>query len=132
VEELLQRVWHGGTGKLTLAHVVPTTHYAAGPLIARRVPYDHAAMDELKNEARRYLEEVAAKLRDDVRQVETIVAEGDAAAEILEIAKTIDANLIAMTTHGFSGFSRLFLGSVTDRILHNAPVPLLLVKPLHY
>lgn len=132
VEDLMNPIWQSGEAKLTLAHVVPATHYAAGPLIARRVPYELAEMDELKQEARRYLEEVAAKLRDEGRTVETIVAEGDAATEILETAKAVDANLIAMTTHGFSGFSRLFLGSVTDRILHNAPVSLLLVKPIHY
>jgi len=47
-------------------------------------------------------------------------------------ATEVGANLIAMTTHGYSGFSRLFLGSVAERVLHNATAPLLLVKPLRY
>ncbi|MFC2008486.1 universal stress protein [Chloroflexota bacterium] len=132
VEQLLGPIWQSGGGTLTLAHVVPSTHYAAGPLIARRIPYNHSEMDELKHEAWRYLEEVAAKLRDGDRTVKTVVADGDAATMVLETAKAMDANLIAMTTHGFSGFSRLFLGSVTDRVLHNASVPLLLVKPVNY
>ena len=132
VEELMNPVWHRSGVTLTLTHVVPSTHYAAGPLIARRVPYSHLEMDELKHEALRYLEEVAVKLRTGEREVHTAVAEGDAATMILEMARETSANLIAMTTHGFSGFSRLFLGSTTDRILHNATVPLLLVKPVNY
>ena len=114
------------------AHVVPNTHYVAGPLIARRVPYSHPEMDERKHEALRYLEEVAVKLRTGDREVRTAVTEGDAATMILEMARESNANLIAMTTHGFSGFSRLFLGSTTDRVLHNATVSLLLVKPVNY
>jgi len=43
-----------------------------------------------------------------------------------------DVKLIAMTTHGQTGFSRLFLGSVADRVFHNAKAPLLLVKPQRY
>jgi len=132
VEQLMNPIWQRGEAVLTLTHVVPSMHYAAGPLIARRVPYNHSEMDELKHEALRYLEEVAAKLRDRDRAVKTAVAEGDAATMILQTARETNANLIAMTTHGFSGFSRLFLGSTTDRILHNTTVPLLLVKPVNY
>lgn len=132
VEEMMRPVWQRDGGVLILTHVVPSMHYAAGPLIARRVPYSHSEMEERKHEASRYLEEVAAKLRTGDREVHTVVEEGDAATMILETAMTSDANLIAMTTHGFSGFSRLFLGSTTDRILHNTKVPLLLVKPVNY
>ena len=132
VERLMGPIWQSGRATLTLTHVVPSMHYAAGPLIARRVPYNSSEMEELKHEAWRYLEEVAAKLRDGDREVKTAVAQGDAATMILETARATDANLIAMTTHGFSGFSRLFLGSTTDRILHNTTFPLLLVKPVNY
>ena len=132
VEELLDPVWRSGEGTLTLAHVVPATHYAAGPLIARRVPYNHNELDGIRQEAQRYLDEVAARLRADDRAVQTVVTEGDAATMILEIAAATDANLIAMTTHGYTGFSRLFLGSTADRVLHNSKAPLLLVKPIHY
>jgi len=132
VEDLMNPVWRSEGGVLTLTHVVPTLHYAAGPLIARRVPYSHSEMEDRKQEASRYLEEIAARLRTGDREVRTVVADGDAATMILQTAVDMNANLIAMTTHGFSGFSRLFLGSTTDRILHNTVVSLLLVKPVNY
>jgi len=57
------------------------------------------------------------------------VAVGDAAQEIIELAGKINANLTAMSSHGYSGFSQLFLGSVSDRVLHHGNTPLLLAKP---
>ena len=34
-----------------------------------------------------------------------------------------------MATHGYRGIKRLVLGSVADKVLHNAPLPVLLVRP---
>jgi nucleotide-binding universal stress UspA family protein len=50
--------------------------------------------------------------------VEFTVAEGDIAAEILAEAASVD--LVAMGTHGRSGFDRLVLGSVTEKVLRKA------------
>jgi nucleotide-binding universal stress UspA family protein len=132
VEALLQDHIEETQAHVWLVHVVPTDHYAAGPVIAKRVPYGRDEMGELVAQAERYLEEVAARLRTNHKRVETRVASGDFATGILETAAGIGANLIAMTTHGYSGFSRLFLGSVTERVLHQSPIPLLLIKPLRY
>lgn len=132
VEAILQRDWGEGTSAVWLVHVIPADHYAAGPVIAKRVPYSQAEADELRGQASRYLEEVANMLRARGRRVETRVATGDAAKMIMGTATEVGANLIAMTTHGYSGFSRLFLGSVAERVLHSVTAPLLLVKPLRY
>jgi nucleotide-binding universal stress UspA family protein len=51
------------------------------------------------------------------------------AAGILEQAATTDASLIAMATHGRSGWERLALGSVADKVLRGTTVPLLLLRP---
>jgi nucleotide-binding universal stress UspA family protein len=53
---------------------------------------------------------------------------GDAAAEILDCARPSGVDLIAMATHGRSGFSRWLLGSVAERVLRHAEVPVLLVR----
>lgn len=119
-------------GEVWLVHVIPADHYAAGPVIAKRVPYSREEADELQGQASRYLEEVAAKLRSKGRHVETRVEVGDAAIMIMRAAEQVEANLIAMTTHGYSGFSRLFLGSVAERVMHRATTPLLLIKPIGY
>lgn len=132
VETLLPVDGHDDAAMVWLVHVIPAEHYSAGPIIAKRVPYEKAEMEQLQGQASRYLEEVASRLRPRVSNIATRVAVGDAAAMIMHTATETDANLIAMTTHGYSGFSRLFLGSVAERVMHHATVPLLLVKPVKY
>jgi len=53
---------------------------------------------------------------------------GDAAGAILDQAHSEGVDLIAMATHGRSGFSRWILGSVAERVLRHADTPLLLVR----
>ena len=129
VDSILEPLRKNGEGRLFLTHVIPRTHYATGPVIAKKVDHTASEIDALHNQASRYLEEIAAMLTRSGHKVETRVAIGDAATMILETAAETEANLIAMTTHGYTGFSRLFLGSVADRILHNSAVPLLFIKP---
>ncbi|HSL24078.1 MAG TPA: universal stress protein [Vicinamibacterales bacterium] len=57
----------------------------------------------------------------------TLVTMGSAARSILETAEHVPANLIVMGTHGASGFERLMLGSVTEKVLRKARCPVLVV-----
>ncbi len=59
--------------------------------------------------------------------VESLVVEGPPADTILRVAAEQHADLIAMGTHGRSGWQRWMLGSVTERVLRAAQVPLLAV-----
>jgi nucleotide-binding universal stress UspA family protein len=54
---------------------------------------------------------------------------GEPAATIVDQALSIPADLLVMGTHGRSGFDRLLLGSVTEKVLHKAPCPILTVPP---
>jgi nucleotide-binding universal stress UspA family protein len=58
----------------------------------------------------------------------TEVVDGHAAEGILDCAKRESVDLIAMTTHGRSGLSRWWLGSVATKVVHASPVPVLLVR----
>jgi nucleotide-binding universal stress UspA family protein len=60
--------------------------------------------------------------------VRTELRKGDAALEILRAADDLSADLIAMSTHGRSGPSRWVLGSVTEKVLHGATVPMLVAR----
>lgn len=62
-------------------------------------------------------------------QTRVIVDEGNPAACILEHARALPADLLVMGTHGRSGFERLVLGSVTERVLRKAQCPMLTVPP---
>jgi nucleotide-binding universal stress UspA family protein len=63
-------------------------------------------------------------------KVTPVSVEGDAAAEILDRSATQDIDLIVMGTHGRSGLPRWLTGSVAERVLRAATVPLLLVRDL--
>jgi nucleotide-binding universal stress UspA family protein len=58
------------------------------------------------------------------------VREGDAADEICAVAAELPAKLIVVGAHGWSAFKRLLFGSVSTRVLHEAPCAVI-VAPAH-
>jgi nucleotide-binding universal stress UspA family protein len=79
--------------------------------------------------AQKYLADKQSQVSFKGVKVEAAVQEGDAASTISEYAKTNGVNLIVIATHGYSGMKRLMFGSVALRILHDAHVPILLIRP---
>ena len=75
-----------------------------------------------------YLEEKARPFRDQNFLVECAVLFGNVVDQIIDYTEKNGVNLIIIATHGRSGVSRLFLGSVADRILQASPVPILMVR----
>jgi nucleotide-binding universal stress UspA family protein len=75
-----------------------------------------------------YLKQTATQLRQLDLDVETRLAEGSTADEILRISAAEHADIIIMTTRGRSGVERLLLGSVAAKVLQNANVPVLLAR----
>lgn len=53
---------------------------------------------------------------------------GDPAMEVLKTAHQSPIDLVVMASHGRSGLSRMFLGSVTEEVLRHCPVPVLVVR----
>jgi len=78
--------------------------------------------------AREYLERVAAGVREHNIPVQVITTEGRPYLEITRFAETNQVDLIVMTTRGQSGVSRWLLGSIADRVVRGASVPVLLVR----
>jgi len=72
---------------------------------------------------------MAARLRERHPNVSWEVREGAASAVILEVAREFDADLIAMASHGRTGFRRFLMGSVAEQVLRDAEVPVLVVGP---
>jgi nucleotide-binding universal stress UspA family protein len=64
-------------------------------------------------------------------KVKTMISAGHAAEEIIKAAHDTDTNLIAMSTHGLSGLKRWALGSITDKVLHESEIPVLVVRTKH-
>jgi len=60
---------------------------------------------------------------------EDFVREAESADEpIIELARSANIDLIVMGSHGRTGLKRLLMGSVTERVIGNAPCPVLVVK----
>ena len=81
-------------------------------------------------DAKRYLSEVERRLAKKGVRVRTRVAFGLPADEILAAAKATSADLIAMATHGRSGFGRALFGSVAESVLRASPAPVLLIRTM--
>ncbi len=112
--------------ELLLIRVIETTRY-----------YSYVAPDAVhifdftkwRQEAENYLKRVSGELRELGYRVYTTVVDGDVATSICEVAGAQDADWIAMTTHGRSGLQRWIMGSVADRIIRSAQIPVYLVRP---
>ena len=62
--------------------------------------------------------------------VDGCVETGNPVDVICRRAREIDADLIVMTSHGRTGFSRMWLGSVADGVVREASVPVLMLRPM--
>lgn len=112
---------------LTLLHVWPLVPVAPYPPPGSGVfpsppILSPDASDRLAADLKRLGEEAGADLSLDVR-----VVEGPTAQEILDVAGAMPADLIVMGSHGRSGFERLLLGSVTEKVVRRALCPVLTV-----
>jgi nucleotide-binding universal stress UspA family protein len=88
------------------------------------------AQQRLEEEAQRYLDRMADSLREQRVSVSTkVVINEEPAAGILAEAQLRHAGLIAMETHGRRGLSRMIVGSIADKIVRGAQVPVLVHRP---
>jgi nucleotide-binding universal stress UspA family protein len=83
------------------------------------------AMERQAREAAQRVETVADEAG---VAVETAVVRGDPARTITTYATDNEADLVVMGTHGRSGLDRYLLGSVTERVVRTADVPVLTVR----
>lgn len=112
---------------VTGANVPGFTMSSSGhPLLAEL----QAAQDEQKSEAQVYLERVAGRLRSQAPGVEVrVISSREPAAAILEEAQAERCDLIALETRGRGGLVRLLLGSVADKVVRGAMIPVLVHHP---
>jgi nucleotide-binding universal stress UspA family protein len=83
---------------------------------------------ELKSDAHKYLDQVAKRLTRSGIKVHPIILTGKPAESLIEYIENNDIDLVIMATHGRSGITRLFWGSIAEKVLRSVVVPVLLVK----
>jgi nucleotide-binding universal stress UspA family protein len=120
----------GGPGaRYTLVRVVPVGPPSTSISGTIELAYRQELLDALRSGAEQYLTEVAARLRAEGHDVRTeVILHPQPARGILDRAAEIGADMIAMATHGRSGLERLALGSVADKVLRGAEIPVLIMR----
>lgn len=114
-------------GRLVLVRVVPSPLEVGSMYGIPSVRLEGDSHREHREEAARYLDEVAEGLDG---EVERRVVEASGAAEgVLDAARVTGTDLIVLSSTGRGGFSRTVLGSVADKVIRGAAPPVLVVPP---
>jgi universal stress protein A len=123
--------------KTILAHVSELARLTGAELLLVHVADGWAARnfnqlmlresEEMKSD-RAYLEQVRADLEARGFTVETRLAMGDPATELIKVSEEQGVDLIAMSTHGHRYLADLLLGATADRVRHLVAVPVLLLR----
>jgi nucleotide-binding universal stress UspA family protein len=85
-------------------------------------------IDELKNQATKMLEEYKNQAAKNNISVQIMVTQGDPAKVIIELAKAKSYDLIIMGTRGRTAFQELLIGSVSQKVMHHASCPVMVVR----
>jgi nucleotide-binding universal stress UspA family protein len=113
------------SAQITLFHVYPASYPLPVDGIAGSVPvFVGADPDKITSQVREFC---APLVGPSAGNVEVVVRPGDAAREIRTHAEQLPFDLLIMGTHGNSGFERLFLGSVTEKVLRSTRVPVMTI-----
>ena len=75
-----------------------------------------------------YLQKLETYFQDKGIQTQSRVEYGPVVLTILDVAASLEADLIAMASHGRTGLARVFYGSVAAGVLHRVDRPLLLIR----
>lgn len=92
------------------------------------VSYTEEELKIIRGKIMDYLNQTGEALKSNSIDVKVMVNSGNASEEILKASEQVKADLIAMSTHGRSGWRRWAFGSVTDKVLRGSRVPVLTVR----
>ena len=123
VEELAQRY----DARVIFLQVVEPIPVIVGPEGAYVVSHQEESERRTKR-AESYLAALQGEFREKGIEARTLVANGPVVEEIINAAERGSADLIAIASHGRSGLSRVFYGSVAAGVLHRVDRPLLLIR----
>jgi len=113
--------------QLLLVHVMlPPTPFIGDGYVSPKTYQELEAA--ARRSAQRELAKVAARAQKAKARIKAMLLEGVPYDRIARAARSKRADLIVMGTHGRSGLSKFFLGSVAERVIALAPCPVLTVR----
>lgn len=110
--------------KLDVVEVVDSSVFAGAGL----APVPAQVIESVYNKAKADIEDAKKVAQNKGVNAEGIVLEGDPATAVLEYASKNNVDLIVTGSRGLSTLKRIFLGSVSSRIVQEAKIPVLVVK----
>ncbi|MFL6513816.1 MAG: universal stress protein [Chthoniobacterales bacterium] len=136
-ETILIPVENRETDQTILQHIRPLARLTKAKLVLVHVAdgwvarnFDNLKLqesEEIQND-RAYLSNLEAEIRADGFEVSSVLAMGEPSTEIIKLAKSSGADLIAMSTHGHRFINDFLRGSTADKVRHAVEVPVLLLK----
>jgi nucleotide-binding universal stress UspA family protein len=121
--------------ELVLVHVMAEPAFAIGdPLLSpvESVGYTLPPLaEEYRVEMDRRLHRLGDRVRTQSLNVSTRLVRGSTHEAIVTTADAEHADLIVMSTHGRTGLQHLLLGSVTERVVRTAKVPVMTLRLPH-
>jgi nucleotide-binding universal stress UspA family protein len=129
IEQLIEKLPAGMQVEVTLLGVITLLrHWVVVGEASAPVSYTEDELRLIRQRVTDYLTRTGESLKKRGVVIKTMVSNGNAADEILKAADEVNADLIAMSTHGRSGWRRLAFGSITDKVLHGSHIPVLMVR----
>lgn len=112
---------------VVLLHIIEPPTYTAYAVISQELLSD--ILRKSKTKTKRYMAKAVDKLKKNGINAKTVIIEGMPSDEILNYTEKNQVDLIIMSTKGSSGLTRWAFGSVTDKVMRNSPVPVLVIAP---
>ncbi len=84
-------------------------------------------VEKMVKKAMTGIENVKNRIQQEGVDAETFVREGEPYKIIIDLAKELNADTIIMGSHGRTGLKRIFMGSVTSRVIGYAPCPVMVI-----
>ena len=123
----LARIWDT---EVTLLQVVPPVLPTPDPALPVPSAYDEELTEMCRAQAQDYLDDIVERLRAQGLRATGVAAVGWSAVDsILDVARPEHIALVVLATHGRGGLRRLALGSVADKLVRGADVPVLVWRP---
>jgi len=136
-QRILVAVENSGADRTILAHVAELARLTGASLLLVHVADGWAArnFDQLKLREseemkidRDYLDRLRSELEQRGLTVDTRLAMGDPATELVKVSQEQGVDLIAMSTHGHRFVKDVLLGATADKVRHLVKVPVLLLR----
>lgn len=118
----------GDNATITLLEVVPVAS-SVRSIGGQVIGSAETIQEGYRQMAEQQLHDALGRWFDTNDKVATRIAPGDPGEQILAIAAELDADLIVMSSHGRGSIGRFVSGSVADRVVRHAPVPIMIVGP---